>query len=145
MGEAVEKEKDELLERFFAFARHACDAVAAQGFWADYIDPCSGLPARAPWSRPGSACLLRCAPRHAALTKRRARAQMVHKESAGVYGEVDALVTLLGYATANAGCCKVALHPKWGSAFYPASVLMVAPLDVAVKALADAAEVASRA
>ena len=64
---------------------------------------------------------------------------MVHKESAGVYGEVDALVTLLGYATANAGCCKVALHPKWGSAFYPASVLMVAPLEVAAKALADAA------
>ena len=64
---------------------------------------------------------------------------MVHKESGGVYGEVDALVTLLGYATANAGCCKVALHPRWGSAFYPASLLTKAPLDVATRALADAA------
>ena len=54
---------------------------------------------------------------------------MVHKDGAGVYGEVDALVTLLGYATANAGCCKVALHPRWGSAFYPASLLTKAPLD----------------
>ena len=64
---------------------------------------------------------------------------MVHKDGAGVYGEVDALVTLLGYATANAGCCKVALHPRWGSAFYPASLLTKAPLDSTVRALADAA------
>jgi len=66
-------------------------------------------------------------------------AQMVHKEGAGVYGEVESLVTLLGFATANAGCCKVALHPRWGSAFYPASLLTKAPLDATTKALADAA------
>jgi hypothetical protein len=64
---------------------------------------------------------------------------MVHKEGAGVYGEVDALVTLLQYGTANAGCCKVALHPRWGSAFYPASVLTQAPPEVALAALAAAA------
>ena len=46
MGDAVEKEKDELLERFFAFARHVCAALRDQGHWADYIDPCSGLPVR---------------------------------------------------------------------------------------------------
>jgi hypothetical protein len=64
---------------------------------------------------------------------------MVHKEGAGIYGEVDALVTLLGYATANAGCCKVALHPRWGSAVYPASLLTKAPPEVACAALAAAA------
>lgn len=31
---------------------------------------------------------------------------MVHRDGSAVYGEVDALVTLLGYKTANAGCCK---------------------------------------
>ena len=46
VSEAVDAEKDALLERFFAFARAACDALAAQGHWADYIDPCSGLPVR---------------------------------------------------------------------------------------------------
>ena len=46
MGDAVDKEKDALLERFFAFARLVCAALRDQGHWADYIDPCSGLPVR---------------------------------------------------------------------------------------------------
>lgn len=108
VGDAVEAEKDALLERFFVFARHATEALAAQGHWADYIDPCSGLP-------------------------------MVHKESCGVYGEVDALVSLLGYATSNAGCCKVVLHPRWGSAVYPASIVTKAPLEATLRALESAA------
>ena len=166
----MDTEKDALLERFFAFARHACAALRDQGHWADYIDPCSGLPVRhcatRLFSRSAFGCLRRffslalgyvassccsacvsgavCAPaQHHALTWRCCvavfAAQMVHKEGPGVYGEVDALVTLLGYATANAGCCKVALHPRWGSAFYPASLLTKAPLDATTKALADAA------
>ncbi len=46
IGDSVEAEKDALLLRFFAFARHACATLAAAGHWADYIDPCSGLPVR---------------------------------------------------------------------------------------------------
>jgi hypothetical protein len=49
VGDAVDTEKDALLERFFAFARHACAALRDQGHWADYIDPCSGLPVRHWW------------------------------------------------------------------------------------------------
>ena len=44
VGEDVEKEKDALLEAFFLFARGVCGKLDAQGHWADYIDPCSGLP-----------------------------------------------------------------------------------------------------
>lgn len=55
-----------------------CGALAAGGHWADYIDPCSGLP-------------------------------MLHRATASVYGEVEALTTLLGYQTQNAGCCKVCM------------------------------------
>jgi hypothetical protein len=29
-----------------AWARAVCGALAARGCWADYIDPCSGLPVR---------------------------------------------------------------------------------------------------
>lgn len=69
----------------------------ADGHWADYIDPCSGL-------------------------------SMVNKDSQQIYGEVDALVTLLNYQTINTGCCKIALHPTWGSAMYPASIFTKAPV-----------------
>ena len=58
------------------FARLVCAALAGAGHWADYIDPCSGLP-------------------------------MVHQDTGAVYGEVEALSSLLGYKTQNAGCCKV--------------------------------------
>eukprot|EP00240_Pyramimonas_obovata_P007094 CAMPEP_0118921606 /NCGR_PEP_ID=MMETSP1169-20130426/829_1 /TAXON_ID=36882 /ORGANISM="Pyramimonas obovata, Strain CCMP722" /LENGTH=157 /DNA_ID=CAMNT_0006862357 /DNA_START=194 /DNA_END=667 /DNA_ORIENTATION=+ len=51
------------------------------------------------------------------------------RESQTVYGEVDALTTLLGYQTANAGCCKVILHPKWGSSIYPATMFTKAPVQ----------------
>lgn len=43
MGEEIEKEKDRLLEEFMSFARKICETLRDRGFWADYIDPCSGL------------------------------------------------------------------------------------------------------
>jgi hypothetical protein len=33
--------------QFADFAKPLCQALRAQGHWADYIDPCSGLPVRA--------------------------------------------------------------------------------------------------
>lgn len=104
VGETVETEKDFLLERFMAFAADVCEQLVAQGHWADYIDPCSGL-------------------------------TMLNKENRSVYGEVEALVTLLNYQTANAGCCKVALHPRWGSKVYPATLFTKAPVDALVAAI----------
>jgi len=35
---------------------------------------------------------------------------MIHREYHNVYSEVDALSTLLGYKTSNAGCCKARQH-----------------------------------
>lgn len=66
-GEAVEEEKDTLLEtvqgnsvlcclfpasacptltclQFMEFAKGVCNKATDRGHWADYIDPCSGLP-----------------------------------------------------------------------------------------------------
>ena len=45
MGKEIEKEKDDLLESFTAFAGNVVKALKESGAWADYIDPCSGLPA----------------------------------------------------------------------------------------------------
>lgn len=112
-GEEVDEEKDFCLERFLDFAKKVCDALIANGHWADYIDPCSGL-------------------------------SMVHRDSQSIYGEVDALVTLLNYQTTNSGCCKVVLHPQWGSAVYPASLFTKAPAAEFQAAVA-AAETAIRA
>ncbi|KAG1659103.1 hypothetical protein FOA52_013749 [Chlamydomonas sp. UWO 241] len=107
-GEDVEKEKDELLEKFMAWAKKVCGSLEGQGFWSDYIDPCSGL-------------------------------AMIHQDSQIVYNEVEALSILKGYSTANAGCCKILLHPKWGSSVYPASLFTCAPLP-ALQAAITAAE-----
>lgn len=99
MGPEIEGEKDRLLENFFAFAAQVCHSLREIGYWADYIDPCSGLP-------------------------------MIHKNTSSAYSEVQSLSLLLGYRTQNAGCCKIILHPKWGSSVYPASMFVKAPIDV---------------
>lgn len=64
---------------------------------------------------------------------------MMHKETQTPYSEVEGLALLLGYRTANAGCCKVVLHPKWGSSVYPATLLARAPA-AAVEAAVRGAE-----
>ena len=60
---------------------------------------------------------------------------MIHKESQAVYDEVSALSVLRGYECSNAGCCKVVLHPKWGSFIYPATVLTTAPAEAVLEQL----------
>lgn len=45
-GVDADREKDRLLETFVAFAQHVTAALIARGHWADFIDPCSGLPVR---------------------------------------------------------------------------------------------------
>lgn len=59
---------------------------------------------------------------------------MIHKDTTTYYGEVDALQTLMGYTVSNAGCCKVVLHPKWGSHVYPATLFTDAPLEAFLQA-----------
>ena len=63
---------------------------------------------------------------------------MINRDSQHVYGEVDALVTLLNYQTPNSGCCKVVLHPTWGSAVYPARLFAKAPVSALRVAIASA-------
>jgi hypothetical protein len=53
---------------------------------------------------------------------------MVNKDSQQIYGEVDALVTLLNYQVTNSGCCKVVLHPTWGSG--RAQCDIISPIDM---------------
>ena len=107
-GEAVDREKDALLERFFAWARAVADHLAAAGHWCDYIDPCSGLP-------------------------------MVDRSGhRSVYDEVSALAALRQYRTSNAGCCKIVLHPRWGSSVYPATLFTAAPPEALAAAVAAA-------
>jgi hypothetical protein len=73
-------------------------------YFADYIDPCSGL-------------------------------AMITRDANKVFSEVDSAQQLLGYSVHNCGCCKVLLHPVWGSAVYPASIFTTAPLEVVLHIL----------
>ncbi|KAG0339913.1 hypothetical protein BG000_001077 [Podila horticola] len=47
-----------------------------------------------------------------------------------VYPDVDGCQVLLKYDFQNAGCCKILLHPVWGSKIYPATFFTTAPADV---------------
>ncbi|KAJ3172887.1 hypothetical protein HDU87_007723 [Geranomyces variabilis] len=50
-----------------------------------------------------------------------------------LYPDVDGSVALLGYHTIQAGCCRVLVHPQWGTRNYPSTVFSAAPLDVMLK------------
>ena len=102
IGPEIEKEKDRCLEAFVEFASELCDEIDRHGYWADYIDPCSGLP-------------------------------MLNKERAHHYNEVDGFQHLLRYQTQNAGCCKILLHPRYGSSCYPATLFTVAPRELVLQ------------
>ncbi|KAF9919017.1 hypothetical protein BX616_002986 [Lobosporangium transversale] len=52
-----------------------------------------------------------------------------------VYPDVEGCQILLKYDFQNAGCCKVLLHPIWGSKIYPATFFTTAPIDVLLKVL----------
>lgn len=54
------------------------------------------------------------------------------------YSEVEGLSVLLGFRTANAGCCKVVLHPKWGTSVYPATLFARAPREAVEAAIRGA-------
>lgn len=62
---------------------------------------------------------------------------MIHQEGNNVYDEVAALNAVLGYSVQNAGCCKIILHPKWGSAVYPATMFTKAPIEHVLTAIAQ--------
>ena len=84
--------------QFSGFARSLCLLLQGRGYFADYIDPCTGHPA-------------------------------LHARSSSVYSEVEAASQLLRYRVEQAGSCSVVLHPDWGSACYPASIVTSARID----------------
>ncbi|KAJ1565714.1 hypothetical protein HK096_011372 [Nowakowskiella sp. JEL0078] len=47
-----------------------------------------------------------------------------------LYPDVDGAQRLLKYQTELAGCCRIILHPKWGTRNYPATMFTTAPLNV---------------
>ncbi|CAL8320693.1 unnamed protein product [Merluccius merluccius] len=42
--EQVDEEREQMLDKFIAGAKEICYALQTAGFWADFIDPSSGLP-----------------------------------------------------------------------------------------------------
>lgn len=91
-----------------AFGQYVCSRIRQCKYWADYIDPCSGLPM---------------------LTTEHCH----HK----VYSEVDGMELLLGYRAYSAGFCKILHHPTWGSAVYPATLFAYAPRHVVMEILQE--------
>lgn len=67
------------------------------------------------------------------------RLQMLADGRGAVFSEVDCFASMLRFPVADAGGCRIVLHPSWGSRFYPATMFTTAPLDVLVRAVAVAA------
>jgi len=104
IGPTIEQEKDISLENFFLFSKDICNIIISKGYWADYIDPCSGL-------------------------------AMITTNANKPFNEVASAEMLLGYSVVNTGCCKVLLHPSWGSHVYPATMHTTAPPDLIMSLL----------
>ncbi|KAF1332141.1 Mitochondrial protein, partial [Globisporangium splendens] len=49
-GVDADKEKDRLLETFVEFAQQVSSKLIEHSYWADFIDPCSGLPSNKVYS-----------------------------------------------------------------------------------------------
>lgn len=64
-------------------------------------------------------------------------------QGSALYPDVEGAVRLLRYGTAQVGCCKVLLHPQWGTRNYPATLFAKGPLDAVQKALFDGASISS--
>jgi len=43
-SQAVEQEREQLLDKFIAGAKQICESLKQAGYWADFIDPSSGTP-----------------------------------------------------------------------------------------------------
>ena len=106
VGEKVEEEKDRLLRVFTDWSLALCKTLEEEKGY---------------WSDYIDPC---------------SGLSMVHRDSQSIYDEVAALSVLRGYKCSNAGCCKVVLHPQWGSFIYPATFFTLAP----EKELKDAIE-----
>lgn len=52
------------------------------------------------------------------------------EHGSSVYSEVDAASQLLRYRVELAGSCSITLHPIWGDACYPASIIVAGSLSV---------------
>lgn len=116
VGAAVEREKDTRLEAFLRWAEAVCAHLAG----AEAGPQGEGPAYFCDYADPCSGLPMR------------------HRATQKVYDEVSALAVLRHYRCANAGCCKVVLHPRWGSAVYPATLFARAPLPALQAAVAAA-------
>jgi len=49
-SEAIEEEREDLLEHFVSGATEICESLQEAGYWADFIDPSSGRPYLGPYT-----------------------------------------------------------------------------------------------
>ena len=52
-----------------------------------------------------------------------------------IYPDVDGSVSLLKYGTVQVGCCRVLVHPNYGTRNYPATLFVKGPLETVKRIL----------
>lgn len=103
-----EIEKNELLNEFQSFVQALEDKIKEKGdFWIDFPDPVTGYPSKTQYGGMS-------------------------------FSDVDAAELLLRYRMDTVGgTCRIISHPIWGTAVYPATILVCAPLDILKQALSQ--------
>ncbi|KAI4903960.1 hypothetical protein NFI96_013326 [Prochilodus magdalenae] len=104
-SEEVDQEREELLAKFITGAKEICLALQAEGFWADFIDPSSGL-----------------ADPHRTTTE-----QFFGSYTNNALFETDERYRHLGFQIEDLGCCKVIRHSLWGTRVFVGTVFTNAP------------------
>jgi Methylmalonic aciduria and homocystinuria type D protein len=102
-----------------------------RGFWADFVDPCSGLVIRTPHARvvyPEVSITTDLLPCSCTVT--------IFMHFNFIF-QVDSVSLLLQYKTYDAGGCKVLSHPSWGTSVYPATLFVKAPVSVLIEILKE--------
>mmetsp|Transcript_36510 Transcript_36510/g.101981 ORF Transcript_36510/g.101981 Transcript_36510/m.101981 type:complete len:387 (+) Transcript_36510:15-1175(+) len=107
-GASVADERSQKAETFHEYARALCASIKAAGYWADYVDPKSGVPVTGP-AAAGETLL-----------------------------ETDDRYAELGFEVVDFGCCKAVSHAVWGTSVVVGSVFTDAPVDVVAAAQAAA-------
>ncbi|MGH0142113.1 UNVERIFIED_CONTAM: hypothetical protein FKN15_041287 [Acipenser sinensis] len=125
--EEVDEEREQLLEKFINGAKEICYALRTEGYWADFIDPSSGV---AFINGAKEICYaLRTEGYWADFIDPSSGVAFFGSYTNNTLFETDERYCHLGFRIEDLGCCKVIRHSLWGTHVFVGSLFTNAPTD----------------
>ncbi|KAG7280161.1 hypothetical protein CRUP_037745 [Coryphaenoides rupestris] len=127
-SEQVDEEREQMLDKFIAGAKEICYALQSAGFWADFIDPSSGLA----WAESGLSLTNLVVVIVVVVVAFFDPLQFFGTYTNNTLFETDERYRYLGFQIEDLGCCKVIRHTLWGTHAFVGTVFTDAPASSAV-------------